>query len=316
MDYYRQLKKLPPNFTVLIPFNGHKEDLKKELLLGNHLIVLENDKLIIIHGTLLNFIWAQDQWQNCQVAEFKTTHEASQFIKSWPVLSCYYPCEQNEFGKKISNLVRQLPLKRIKYKPSHEFNFKFYVWTAIENLVIYSSSTKSRFPFGWHEFEEDKSIPPNRAYLKLWEVFSVYKIHPGKNDTALEIGASPGGWSWVLSQLCQNVETIDRAPLDQKVMKFGNIKHREGDAFKLNPIDFKNCTWFFSDIICTPEKLYETVQFWIKNSTIKNYVCTIKFKGDCDFDIIKKFLNIPSSQIVHLYHNKNEVTWIKFNDKL
>ena len=38
---------------------------------------------------------------------------------------------------------------------------------------------------------------------------------------------------------------------------------------------------------------------------------TIKFKGDCDFDIIKKLLMIPDSKIIHLYQNKNEVTWIR-----
>ena len=30
-----------------------------------------------------------------------------------------------------------------------------------------------------------------------------------------------------------------------------------------------------------------------------------------DFDILKKLLEIPDSKIIHLYQNKNEITWIR-----
>ena len=142
-------------------------------------------------------------------------------------------------------------------------------------------------------------------------MFSVYNFAPGDKPDVLEIGASPGGWSWVLSEFSNQVHTIDRADLAPQVKMLKNIYHQTGDAFKLDAKKFKNCTWFYSDLICTPEKIYETVCYWIENSAIQNFICTIKFKGDCDFEMLKKFQTIPDSKIIHLYQNKNEVTWVK-----
>ena len=59
----------------------------------------------------------------------------------------------------------------------------------------------SPFPHGEVGFVEDKAIPPNRAYLKLWEAFTLLGRHPGAGERCLDMGASPGGWTWVLQSL-------------------------------------------------------------------------------------------------------------------
>lgn len=104
MDYYHQLKKLSHNFTTFIPFNGFSKELKKELELFAVPILFENDKIILAgttdQATCHTFIWAQDQWANCNIKEFSSTHEAIKEIKKWDFLSCYYSSEKNEFGKK------------------------------------------------------------------------------------------------------------------------------------------------------------------------------------------------------------------------
>jgi hypothetical protein len=62
-------------------------------------------------------------------------------------------------------------------------------------------------------FDEDKTEPPNRAYLKLWEFFTVSGAVMQPGALCLDLGASPGGWSWVLSRLGARVISIDKAPL-------------------------------------------------------------------------------------------------------
>jgi 23S rRNA (cytidine2498-2'-O)-methyltransferase len=42
---------------------------------------------------------------------------------------------------------------------------------------------------------------------------------------------------------------------------------------------------------------------------VKNFVCTIKYQAETDWEQTLKFLEIPGSRIVHLHHNKHEVTW-------
>ncbi len=179
------------------------------------------------------------------------------------------------------------------------------------------------------DFKEDKTNPPSRAYLKLWEFFTVYKIVPQKNDICIELGAAPGGWTWVLVELGCEVYSFDRAPLEAKLIdnkKYKNkIHHSTKDAFMVKPKDLPNkVKWLFSDLICDPNKLYDYI---LENWSDENYnmVCTLKFKGETDFAIIEKFKNIKTKLpahfknhqvfLTHLYNNKHEITFCLFEDK-
>lgn len=308
------------SFDLHIPFHGFQDELVRELILNSIDIILQLPRAILTKPCPQRPIWSQDWWPGCKLLdgttslENKSEKEIVNFLKSQPKIGTYHQTEVSKLADRIQKKIKLLPQKRIKYQNPHPFNFKFYSWTAISDFVIFCYQPAQRFPLGWHEFEEDKVSPPNRAYLKLWELFSVYNLSPEPSCEVLEVGASPGGWSWVLSDLVSQVHTVDRAPLDLKLKSKLNITHHIGDAFKLNPANYQKCTWFYSDIICTPEKMYETVTFWLEHSKIRNFICTIKFKGSCDFEILKKFLEIPQSRIVHLYQNKNEVTWIKLDE--
>lgn len=311
MDYFSQHKKLQPNFKVIIPFKDFHSELTRELALHSVEVLYQSDSLFILNELPFKPIWAQDIWSDCVGLEVKSINQGIDVLKKYKNIGSYYPLVKSNFGQIISKQIKNIPLKRIDYQLHHPFDFKFTAWTMLDSFLIISVNTEKRFPFGWHEFNEDKETPPSRAYLKLWEAFTVYNIPIHKEDVVIEVGSSPGGWTWVLSQVCKKVYSIDRAPLAEKISKIKNISHQEKDAFKLKLEEFSDCTWFFSDIICTPESILEAIQFWIKNSSVENFVCTIKFKGDCNYDLLKTFLAIDHSHIVHLYHNKNEVTWIR-----
>ena len=127
----------------------------------------------------------------------------------------------------------------------------------------------------------------------------------------LDLGASPGGWSWVLGQLDCTVISVDKAPLAANIAQSSNISFLQESAFGLDPQQIKSATWLFSDIICYPERLLTLLKKWMQDSRVQNFVCTIKFQGQADFTIIDEFLKIPNSKMVHLYHNKHEVMWWK-----
>lgn len=258
-------------------------------------------------------LWAQDWLKNCRAYPFTSKSEAVKILKSFKNLGVFLPSPaNNKLSSAIRAELRELEMKRIKYLVPSPFNFKYFVWTLYkDNELLICESPDSQFPLGWHEFNEDKNTPPNRAYLKLWEALSLGHIRLKKTDVAIDLGSSPGGWSWALSEQVQKVYSVDRAELDPKISKIQSIIHSTGDAFGASPKDYADCTWFFSDIICTPEKLLGLVQKWQSESNIKNFMCSIKFKGLCDFDILQEFNKIPDSRIIHLYQNKNEVTWIK-----
>ena len=63
------------------------------------------------------------------------------------------------------------------------------------------------------EFIEDKHSPSSRAYLKLWETFTRFQEYPKEGDKCLELGAAPGGWTWVLANLGCKVTLSIEPPL-------------------------------------------------------------------------------------------------------
>lgn len=133
------------------------------------------------------------------------------------------------------------------------------------------------------------------------------------------MGASPGGWTWVLCKLKAKVLAIDKAPIDINLSNLFDlnkdlVEFRKQDIFNLKWEEFLEIDWLFCDVICYPKKLYDFLSETISKGRVKNFVCTIKFQGDTDFEIIKKFESIPNSRLFHLYSNKHELTWVKLDD--
>ena len=304
---------MQPNFDLVIPFLKHKQELINELLLSSINIHSQNSHYFKTTPLNTKPIWAQEWLPNCKIIQFNSKNEAIKILKNQKNLGVFLPSPaNNKLSLAIRKELRELKLKRIKFNYPSPFNFKYFVWTLYsENELIICETPHSQFPLGWHEFDEDKSYPPNRAYLKLWEVLALNYIKLTPTDVAIDVGSCPGGWTWVLSHFTQKVYSIDKAPLDPKVSNLANVHFNPHDAFTIDPHNYKDCTWFFSDIICTPIRLLELVQKWESTSNVKNFVCTIKFKGSCDFEILQKFNKFENSLIIHLYQNKNEVTWIK-----
>lgn len=184
--------------------------------------------------------------------------------------------------------------------------------------MLFSAKCSSFFPNGEIEFIEDKINPPNRAYLKLWEILTHIQNFPKKDDFCLDLGASPGGWTWVLCKLKAKIMAIDKSELDSNLMKkySKNIEFRKKDAFKIDWSEFGKVDWLFSDLICYPEKLFEFIVYALEKKKVRNFVCTIKLQGETDFAIIQKFNEIPNSKIFHLCENKHELTWVNLENKI
>ena len=313
MDYSQLLKNLQPNFSVFIPFLKFEKELLQELLLADQNIVFHNAQYFLVNNCNLHPVWAQEKLSQCKVLPFKTKSEAIRILKSMPNLGVYFETDANSrMAAGLRRELRELKTKRIEFRVPSTFNFRYFAWGLLDDThLLICESPDSRFPLGWHEFVEDKNTPPNRAYLKIWEILCLDYIQLSRKDRVIDLGSSPGGWSWALSHYTEKVYSIDKAELSPEILRRTNITYKAQDAFQVNPADYTDCTWIFSDIICTPQRLLTLVDHWQKNSGIQNYVCTIKFKGTCDFTVLKEFNRYENSRIVHLYQNKNEVTWIK-----
>ena len=268
------------------------------------------DRLFLCEGPYQHAIWAQNTWFNPEFLEISSIGDAAKKLKAKQRNWAPYPYEHRSRLNLISEALPHVSAKRITYgapSPTQPMGG----FTLVEpNLLLAATHTSSPWPHGSMEFVEDKTNPPSRAYLKLWDLFTRLPVHPRGNDICLDLGASPGGWTWVLAQLGARVIAVDRSPLQEDLMEHPLVTFKKGDAFKFNPKDNPEIDWVFSDLICYPEKLYEFLLPWLADSKPRNFVLTIKFQGENPYAILNQFQSITGSQILHLYHNKHEVTWL------
>ena len=130
------------------------------------------------------------------------------------------------------------------------------------DLLLASTRCSSPFPNGEPRFVEDRDGPPSRAYLKLWEALVRLDRWPAASDVCLDLGASPGGWTWLLAQFGAHVIAVDKAPLDPRVSGLTNVEWRSDSAFALEPSSFDQLDWLCSDVIGYPSRLLALAERW------------------------------------------------------
>lgn len=185
-------------------------------------------------------------------------------------------------------------------------------WTLLAPDLVLASPTKtSPFVNGEVRFVEDRTGPPSRAYLKLWEALTRLGRWPLPGETCLDLGAAPGGWSWALAKLGARVVAVDKAPLDPAVAAMPGVTVRAESAFGLDPRREPPVDWLLSDVICYPARLLGLVRRWIAAGKARHLICTVKFQGATDHDIAAEFAAIPGAVLFHGAHNKHELTFAR-----
>lgn len=312
-----QINLLPTSPSLLSGYlapEGFNQDLKMELEMMEIEIVSQHDRLFICRGAACEPAFAEDVWKNVEIVTYSTISNAAQLLKPRAKRWSHYSFLHHRRGSLILEKLPSVKIKRYAFleEISREKNGVFTLLS--ETQMIFSPETRCPLPFGKMEFIEDKTTPPSRAYLKLWELFTLYQFMPKAGMKTIDMGSSPGGWTWVLQTIGTHVLSVDKALLDPKISLLPNVEFKKESAFSLQPQDIGPVDWFFSDIICYPEKLLELVMRFKESGLVQNFVCTIKFQNPTDFETLFKFKKIPGSKIIHLSCNKHEVTWINLKD--
>jgi len=287
--------------TAYLAPEGLEEPLKRELQGA----VSQHGRLFIAEGPLQKVRWAQNIWYDLKEYSFRSIGEAAGKLRSLHGLWAYYPHAAVRRGALISERLPFFDPKPLVF-PSALTLAPLGSWTLLDDrTLICAKRCSSQFAHGEIHFAETRE-PPSRAYLKLWEFFTRTGKMPKSGARCLEIGASPGGWTWVLNGLGAAVTAVDRAPLAPSVRSAAFLKK---DAFSLKPEDVPNTEWIFSDVVCYPKKLLEWIRPWLEKDV--QFVCTLKFQGIGDYAILEEFERIGS--LIRLFHNKHELTWFRVN---
>ncbi len=293
--------------TAYLAAEGFVDELAHEL----GAVDRAHGRLLIAAGPPRPAVWAANVWLGPQEIAIASISDGAAKLRAiqrnWAVYAPYLHRRATLIQEQLPT-VSSKPLVFGTPPPSAPLGS----WTLLDaETILASPRCTSPFPHGEVDFVEDRSGPPSRAYLKLWEALTLIGCRPGPGERCLDLGSSPGGWSWGLQRMGAQVVSVDKAPLAPEIARLPGIEHRFESAFALDPRAVGPVDWLFSDIVCYPARLLALVERWLAAGTCRNFVCTIKFQGKTDHETARRFAAIPGSQLRHLYHNKHELTWIK-----
>jgi 23S rRNA (cytidine2498-2'-O)-methyltransferase len=167
----------------------------------------------------------------------------------------------------------------------------------------------SPFPKGEIPVASDKAAP-SRAFAKLIEAELRLGRRIERGQTCVDLGASPGSWSYVALRRGARVIAVDRAPLRADLMRHPRLEFHQGDAFSFQPRE--PVDWLLCDVIAAPQRTIELILDWIRHGRACCFVVTIKFKGCGDYPILEQLkYALPAwcedFFLMRLCTNKNEV---------
>ena len=254
--------------------------------------------------------WAANTWLAPEWRRIASIGDGARWLRS---MQRNWSFCGDAFHRRAALLREKLPPLRSKLRA-----FPFEVptspmgsWTLWEHdLMLASARCSSPFANGELAFVEDRAGPPSRAYRKLWEALAVFGAHPQPADRCVDLGAAPGGWTWALAQLGAQVVAVDKAEMAPEVAALDGVTVRTESAFGLRPEEVGPVDWLFSDVICYPKRLLELVQRWRDAGMARRFVCTLKFQGEGERDAARGFAAIEGARVVHLHHNKHELTFL------
>lgn len=288
---------------------GFVAELKHEL---GAAVRATHGRLVIADGPPRPVAWVANIWHAPQRLLITSIGDAAKQLRAIQRNWALYPTAHHRRAALVVDKLPKVSAKPVRFgdpAPTAPLGS----WTLLDaNTMLAAPRCSSPFPNGEARFVEDR-IAPSRAYLKLWELFTLIGERPRAGETCLDLGASPGGWSWVLGHLGARVTAVDKAALAPSVTRQSNVTVLQQSAFALEPQSVGPVDWLFSDVICYPSRLYALIDKWMKAGTVRRFVCTVKFQGATDFDTARRFAQVPGTRLLHLHHNKHELTWLKLS---
>ena len=300
----------PDVTTAYLAPVGFEHVLEEELSLAGAAVRLRHDRLFVSDAPPVASAWAANIWFDVADLHVASIGDAARSLRAiqrnWAGFAPVLGGRSKLIAERLPH-VSARPLEFDAQAPDAPLGS----WTLLSNdRMLAAARCSNPFPNGEPVFVEDRVGPPSRAYLKVWEALARFRSRPRPGERCLDLGASPGGWTWFLARTGATVLAVDKAPLAESVMAMANVRWREGSAFGLEPADVGPVDWLFSDIICYPTRLLAMVRRWHAAGTVRNFVCTIKFQGDNDHGVVREFQAFPGAEVVHLHSNKHELTFV------
>jgi len=142
----------------------------------------------------------------------------------------------------------------------------FFVGGRACYVGIADVENSARWPMGIARLRMPSSAP-SRSTVKLAEALLEFfddrerekRFAPGM--TAVDLGASPGGWTWQLVQRQMHVTAVDNGAIDAALLESGQVKHRREDGFHYRPPE--PVDWMVCDMVESPSRIARLAAQWV-----------------------------------------------------
>jgi 23S rRNA (cytidine2498-2'-O)-methyltransferase len=160
------------------------------------------------------------------------------------------------------------------------------------------SSALSPHPGGQYIYEVPDNSP-SRAYRKIEEAIAAFALPMRSGDTALELGAAPGGAAYALARRGLNVIAVDPAEMDMKVLAFrgpdgAGVKHLRKP---MNEVDENllpsKVQWLLMDVHLAPQVALRAVSRFtsLYKKSLLGMVFTLKLNEWSFLDEVDRFMD-------------------------
>lgn len=286
---------------------GYEAPLAEELAARGIAVSAWHGRLALSSAPPCDAAWALDVWTAPRLLPAPSVKAASDALRALQRNWCLYAA--GDFRRAALIEARLPPLKAPPLRaPAAAPASHLGAWTLLAPDRLLASPTKtSPFVNGACRFEEDRSGPPSRAYLKLWEACVQLGAWPMPGDLCVDLGAAPGGWTWAAARLGAGVMAVDKAALAPRVAALPGVTCCQGSAFAFAP---RPVDWLLCDVVAYPGRLLGLVRAWIDAGAPRRVVCTLKFQGATDHAAAAAFAAIKGGRVRHLFHNRHELTFL------
>ncbi len=161
---------------------------------------------------------------------------------------------------------------------------------------------------------------PSRSALKLEEALLTLvdettrerQVQDGK--TAADLGAAPGGWTWVLARHGLRVTAIDNGPLRPHVLEHGFVTHLRADGFQWQPQ--RPLDWMVCDMVEQPSRVARRMGDWFREGWCRQAIFNLKLpmkkrwqETRLCLDLFRDSAGLPLDiRAKQLYHDREEIT--------
>jgi 23S rRNA (cytidine2498-2'-O)-methyltransferase len=153
---------------------------------------------------------------------------------------------------------------------------------------------------------------PSRAARKLSEAFAWLGLSPEPGELSVDLGAAPGGWTWVLLERRSRVVAVDPGRLRPDLLSRRGLTYVPGNAFDYEPDE--PADWLFCDMAFRPLEVARLLARWAQRRWATLLVANFKLPMKRKAETVREIVRVLESggwrsiRARQLYHDRDEIT--------